>query len=75
MVKKGLLQVFINRCSGHLIELYATDLKVLHVVNPHLHAHLLSCALVKLRANTGDCHMTQYDLDLCQIDISIEQKW
>ena len=40
----------------------------------HCHAHLLSSVLVKLRDSTGDCHMTQYDLDLLKIDISIEQK-
>ena len=36
---------------------------VLHVVNPHLHVHLLSFALVELGDSTGDCHMTQYYLD------------
>ena len=34
------------------------------MVNPHLHDHLLSFALVELGDSTGDCHMTQYDLDL-----------
>ena len=38
-------------------------LKVLHVDNPHLHVHLLSCVLVEFTNSHGDCHMTQYDLD------------
>ena len=49
--------------------------QVLHVVSPHLHAHLLSCVLVEFKDSTGDCHMTQYDLDLWQTELSIEQKW
>ena len=65
MVKMALSQVSVDGSSGHLIELNAaTLLKVLHVVNPHLHDHLLSFALVELGDSTGDCHITQYDLDL-----------
>ena len=33
------------------------------MVNPHVHAHLLSFALDELRDSTGNCHMTKYDLD------------
>ena len=40
------------------------------MVNPHLHAHLLSCVSVEFRDITKDCHMTQYDLDLWHIDLS-----
>ena len=29
-----------------------------------MHDHLLSFALVELGDSTGDCHMTQYDIDL-----------
>ena len=47
--------------------------KVLHVVNQHLHASWLPCVLVKLGDSTGDCHMTQYDIDIRQIVLSIDQ--
>ena len=43
------------------------------MLNTYLHAHLLSFALVELRDSTRDCHITEYDIDLCQIDLSIEQ--
>ena len=42
--------------------------------DPYLHAHLLSCALVEFRDSTGDCHMTQYDMDIKQIDPPIMQQ-
>ena len=45
--------------------------KVLHVVNPHLHAHLLSFALVELVDSTGDCHMTQHDIVLWKWTFSL----
>ena len=65
MVKMALLQVSVDGSSGHLIELNAaTLLKSITCGNPHLHDHLLSFALVELGDSTGDCHMTQYDLDL-----------
>ena len=57
MVKKALSQVYINRSSGHLIELNATELKSFTCL-------FLSCALVELRDNSRDSHMTQLDLDL-----------
>ena len=34
------------------------------MLNPQLHAHLLSYALVELRDSTVDCHTTQYYLDV-----------
>ena len=46
MVKKALSQVSVNGSSGHLIELNATLLKSITSGEPHLHAHLLSFALV-----------------------------
>ena len=49
MVKKALLQVYVNSSSGHLTELLATEIKYLQVVNQHLHIHLLSCVLVEHR--------------------------
>ena len=36
--------------------------KALHVFNPYLHAHILSCALVELRDSTRDCYITQYEI-------------
>ena len=73
--KKALLQVSVTGSSGHLIELNAaTLLKVLHVVNPHLHAQLLSFALNELGDSTGDCHMIQYDHDFIKMYLSIEQQ-
>ena len=57
MVKKALSQVSINRSSGHLIKLNATELKSFTCL-------FLSCALVELRDNSRDSHMTQLDLDL-----------
>ena len=37
------------------------------------HAHLLSSVLVKLRDSTGDCQMTQYDLDLLRLTFQLIQ--
>ena len=45
--------------------------KVLHVLNPYLHAHLLSGGLVELRDSKRDCHIAQYDIDLWQIDFQL----
>ena len=51
--------------------------KVLHVLNPYLHAHLLSGGLVELRDSTRDCHIAQYDIDFdrltFQLSNSVEQ--
>ena len=48
--KKGPFASCHKRLSGHLIELNLTQLKSgTCVKNPNLHAHLLSCALVKLQ--------------------------
>ena len=50
------------------------SLKVLHVVDPQLHAHLLSCVLFEFRDSTGDCHMTlTFDRYTFQLSKSEEQ--
>ena len=47
------------------------------MLNPYLHAYLLSCALVELRDSTRDCHITQYDMTFdrltFQLSNSVEQ--
>ena len=67
MVKKDLLQVSVNGSSGHLIELNASLLKSITCGRP-----TYACSFVVIC--TGDCHVTQYDLDLRKMDLSTEQQ-
>ena len=64
MEKKAISQVSVNGRSGHLIKLNATLLKSITCGKPTFACSFIVICLRERRDSTGDCHMTQYDLDL-----------
>ena len=60
MVQQAISQFSVNYSSGHLIELYATELISITCGKTTFACSFISCVIIERRESAGGCHMTQY---------------